>query len=273
MSADDGQPIREAATAAAVELEGVANFRDFGGHVGADGRRVRRGRLYRSGHHTAATDADLARLAALNLAVIVDLRRPGERARAPSRRPRDCRAAILEHGGPRDQTSAPHLAALSSPDITKAAITERMTVGYRGYPVDPYYVAMYRAYFARLAGVEGPVLVHCHAGKDRTGVLCALTLHVLGVSRADIFEDYLATNRHTRFEDRIGELTVHFQRVYGRQMPEDLLRHLMMADRAYLDAFFAEIDALYGDMDAYLERELGVTPAVRERIRNRLLEG
>ena len=60
-------------------LEGVDNFRDFGDYAPAAGRRVHPGRLYRSAHHGQATDADLAAIAALNIAVIVDLRRGEER--------------------------------------------------------------------------------------------------------------------------------------------------------------------------------------------------
>ncbi len=67
-------------------LEGVGNFRDFGGYATGGGRRIRRGRLYRSAHHAQATDADLEAIAALELAAIVDLRRGEERERMPSRR-------------------------------------------------------------------------------------------------------------------------------------------------------------------------------------------
>src|SRR5580704_12682960 len=70
-----------------LDLEGVVNFRDYGDYATAAGARIHPGRLYRSAHHGEATDADLAAIGALGIAVVVDLRRPNERERSPSRRP------------------------------------------------------------------------------------------------------------------------------------------------------------------------------------------
>jgi protein tyrosine/serine phosphatase len=255
----------------AIELEGVVNFRDFGGMPGAGGRLLRRGLLFRSGHHAAATDRDLARLATLDFALIVDLRRPAERTRDPARRPPAARPVVLEHAGPADIAVAPHLAFLAEPNPALDQVTRQMIVGYRGYPFDPHYVTLYRAYFERLAGAEGPVLINCHAGKDRTGLLCALTLHVLGVAPEDIFADYLASNRHCRADARMGELAERFKALHGGEVSEALIRRLLMVDSTYLEAAFAAIDEVHGDLDAYLADALAVTSPVRKAIRARYL--
>ena len=253
------------------ELDGVINFRDFGGGAGAVGRRIRTGRLFRSGHHAAASDADLERLEALDFALFVDLRRPPERFRDPARRPAAARARVLEHRGPTDQLVAPHLTFLAEPDATPARVSEQMMIGYRGYPFDPHYVAVYRDYFALLAELDGPVLINCHAGKDRTGFLCALTLHVLGAPREDIWADYLATNRHNRADARLADMAVQFRETHGHAPSEALLRAMLSADPAWLDAAFAAIADQHGDTDAYLADVVGVTPAVRDAIREQLL--
>lgn len=255
----------------AIELAGVINFRDFGGGAGAEGRRIRAGRLFRSGHHAAATDADLERLAALGFELFVDLRRPPERARDPARRPAAALARVLEHQGATEQLVAPHLTFLAEPDATPARVSEQMIVGYRGYPFDPHYVAVYRDYFALLAELDGPVLINCHAGKDRTGFLCALTLHVLGAPREDIWADYLATNRHNRADARLAELAAQFTETHGHAPSEALLRAMLSVDPAWLDAAFAAIADKHGETDAYLAATIGVTPAVRDAIRGRLL--
>ncbi len=254
------------------DLDGVVNFRDFGGAVGAGGRRTPRGRLFRSGHHAAATPRDLAKLADLDLTLIVDLRRPAERQRDPARRPAGVRARILEHDGPLETAMAPHLDFLAMPDASTARVSEQMTAGYRGYPFDPHYVAVYRDYFAALAQTDGAVLINCHAGKDRTGFFCALTLTVLGVGEDEVFEDYLATNRHNRADDRVGELAAQFLETHGKPVSEDLLRHVMMADAAYLRAAFDAIDAAHGDVDSYLSDVLGVDIVRRDAIHSRWLD-
>jgi protein-tyrosine phosphatase len=261
----------EAHDVSAIELDGVINFRDFGGGPGAGGRRIRTGRLFRSGHHAAATEADLERLADLGFVLFVDLRRPPERARDPARRPAAAQARVLEHQGATDQLVAPHLAFLAEPGATPERVGQQMTVGYRGYPFDPHYVAMYRDYFALLAELDGPVLVNCHAGKDRTGFLCALTLHVLGAPREHIWADYLATNRHNRADARLAEMAVQFRETHGHAPSEALLRAMLSADPAWLDAAFAAIAEKHGDTDGYLNEVVGVAAAGRDAIRERLL--
>ena len=254
-----------------MDLEGVINFRDFGGVRGADGRVVRTGRLFRSGHFAEATDADIARLADLNFALFVDLRRPPERLRDPARRPATPGALVIEHQGPTANAVAPHLAFLSQPDASPDKVTEQMIVGYRYYPFDPHYVAVYREYFSLLASVDGPVLVNCHAGKDRTGFLCALTLHVLGVGEQDVLEDYLATNQYNRADARLGEMMESFEATHGHAPSEALLRRMMAVDAAYLDAAFKAIAEQHGDTDTYLAQTVGVDDALRQRIRDKLL--
>jgi protein tyrosine/serine phosphatase len=260
------------ATSLDLQLAGIANFRDFGGQATPDGRRVARGRLFRSGHHADATEADLASLSDLELSLVVDLRRPAERQRLPSRRPQPFSAEVIEHQGPLEAAMPPHLAFLAMPDVSADEIIEQMTSGYRGYPFDPHYVQVYRAYFARLAGAGGPVLIHCHAGKDRTGFLAALTLKVLGVDDDVILADYLATNRHNRADERIPALARDFQRDHGKPVSEALLRQVMRAEAAYLDAALDAIRSQHGTVEAYLSERLGVPEAARLQIQSRYLE-
>ena len=115
------------------------------------------------------------------------------------------------------------------------------------------------------------MLFNCHAGKDRTGFLCALTLHVLGAPRAEILADYLATNRHNRADARLADMAAQFKETHGHAPSEALLRAMLSADAAWLDAAFAAIAERHGDTDAYVEEVIGVTPAARAAIRERLL--
>jgi protein tyrosine/serine phosphatase len=254
-----------------MDLEGVINFRDFGGMPGAGGKFVRTGRMFRAGHFAAATDADIARLADLDFALFVDLRRPPERLRDPARRPPAARARLIEHQGPTSTAVAPHLAFLSEPGASPEKVSEQMIVGYRYYPFDPHYVAVYREYFPLLADVDGSILVNCHAGKDRTGFLCALTLHVLGVSTEDIFADYLASNRHSRADMRLAEMAESFAATHGHAPSEALLRRMMAVDTAYLEAAFQSISDRHGDTDSYLAQVVGLDETLKARIRENLL--
>ena len=97
-------------------LEGVENFRDYGGYA-ARGGRIASGRLFRAAHQARATPADLAVMADLRLATVVDLRRPRERDNDPSLR-HEGFAALVIQCDLGDQTEAPHVAFLRDTDLT-----------------------------------------------------------------------------------------------------------------------------------------------------------
>ena len=250
-------------------FEAIDNFRDYGDYATAAGRRVRPGRLLRSAHHARATEADLARLKALGLGAVVDLRRPGERRDQPSRRPDGFAARVIE-GGVDDGTEAPHIAFLKSEDLTPESGRRFMTRTYAALPFDPSHQAVFRRYFAALAEVDGPVLIHCAAGKDRTGVLAALTHRLLGVGRDDMVEDYLLTNTAVDLAGRAPDIARSLHRLTGRVASEAAVVAFLGVEAAYLDAAFAAIEARCGSVDGYLDQALGIDAALRARIATRL---
>ena len=259
---------------AAPSLAGVANFRDFGGLPTADGGMVRRGVLWRSGHLAQVETPDLTVLAGLGIGHVADLRRPEERERLPT--PPALRDAwtTLSHDHPTDTKEPPHLAVLLAPDASEATISARMLTGYRGYPYDPALSEVYRAYLDALAegDPEAGVLVHCHAGKDRTGFLVALTHRLLGVSTDALMADYLRTNAESRIEERLPAILETFRKDHGVTPPVDARRKVMQVEPAYLQASMAAIMAQDGTVERYLERHLGVDPRRADRIRRRLLQ-
>lgn len=252
-------------------LEGVHNFRDCGGYAVAGGGRLRRGLLWRSGQHHGATDSDLEAIADLGLGSVFDLRTPKEREAHPCRRPQDFEAAVFYCEDP-VRAHAPHIAAAETTRQRTAETTrESLVRNYGGICFRPELQIMMRRYFSRLAEGQGPSLINCMAGKDRTGIAVAM-LHVsVGVHRDDILEDYLLTNTAGDPEARIaaGAKAIHV--ITGR-LDEAVLRVLMGVEPEYLDAAFAAIEERYGSTDAYLEAALGMDAAARERLRAALVE-
>jgi protein tyrosine/serine phosphatase len=259
-------------SAAGFAFEGISNFRDFGGWPTRDGGQVRRGLLFRSAHHAQATVGDLQRMADLGIKVIVDLRRPPERRRDPMPTHDSVSFQIVhDHISPDDEAVAPHLAFLKNSDRGASWVFDWLMSSYRNYPFDEAYSAIFRDWFQALAETDGAVLVHCQAGKDRTGFLCALTLHALGVDEAAIHHDYLETNRLSDLESRVAPIVASLQRERGHTVDPEAIRAALSADLRYLEAAFAEVHARHRDVDAYLEAALGVTPALRARLRARLV--
>ena len=248
---------------------GIHNFRDYGGYGVSGGRRLKRGLLFRSAQHHGATAADLDAVSDLGLATVIDLRGPAERALAPCPRPEGFSAQVFFVD--EDTTGlAPHVqAAKGAPD--PAAATAAMVTGYAQMPFRTRMVPILRRYFETLATLDGPSLIHCMAGKDRTGLAVALFHEAMGVHRADIVADYMLTNVAGRTEARIAAGAAHVQAAYADPTSRETLRVLMSVRPEYLEAAFASIEQRHGDVSTYLREVLDVDDARRETIHDRLV--
>jgi protein-tyrosine phosphatase len=250
-------------------FDALDNFRDFGDYATAAGHRIASGRLFRSGHQARASETDLTRLGALGLATVVDLRRPSERRDQPSRRPAGFTGAVIESALD-DGGEAPHMTFLRTAELTPESGRRFMTETYRRLPFEPSHLDLFTRYFQALAETDGPVLIHCAAGKDRTGLLAALTHHLLGVHHDDIVEDYLLTNTAVDLERRAPGIARQIEARSGRPTAPDAVVAFLGVEAVYLDTALTGIAARHGSTDAYLEQALGVDRDQRARIGARL---
>jgi protein tyrosine/serine phosphatase len=255
-----------------IALHGVHNFRDYGGYKTHDGREMRRGLLWRSGQHVNATDDDLVAIGQIGLRTVIDLRGDSERARFPCRRADGFSAEILfvsaETAGEGEQ--APHIEAAQQVQSAEQA-HKRMVELYRQMPFRPNLTAIFRLYFDALAQSDEPSLLHCLAGKDRTGLAAAFLHSLLGVHQDDIMADYMLTNVAGNIERRIAAGALTVRRNFGPQMSDEAVRTLMSVHPAYLDAAFAEIAEKHGSVEAYVQVQLDVTPQKLARIKTNLI--
>ncbi|HEY5409779.1 MAG TPA: tyrosine-protein phosphatase, partial [Caulobacteraceae bacterium] len=198
------------------------------------------------------------------------LRRTSEREREPSRRWPGFAATVVENDI--GDVGKPWEEELQGADPTPEFFRTISRGWYRRNPFEPRLIELYSRYFAVLAEIDGAVLVHCAAGKDRTGLLCALTHHLAGVRREDLVEDFLLTNQvaaqSAQAKARVGALIT---RHTGRVPSDEALRTAMGVDAGDLEAAFEVIEARYGSLDGYLEQALGVDAGKREAIAQRLL--
>ena len=138
-------------------LEGVENFRDFGGYATRSGARLCAARLYRSASHGKATDADLEAIAALSITVVVDLRRKHERERDPSRRHGAFAGEVIENDFGGDMEDDSWIAHVTGSDLTEASFRDYMFRYYDEAPFNPRLIDLYSRYFDVLNRAEGPV--------------------------------------------------------------------------------------------------------------------
>jgi len=254
-----------------LQLEGVHNFRDYGGYRVSGGGQLKRGILWRSGQHHGASDSDLAKIAALDLVSVFDLRTSRERSNRPCRRPPGFTADIHVADDPARQ-HAPHIAAARTMEQrTPENMREAMCRNYGGICFRLELQAMMRRQFEVLAEGMGPSLVNCMAGKDRTGIAVAMVHLALGVHRDDVFEDYVLTNSAGDVEARIAAGAETIRAISG-EMEDEVLRVLMGVEPEYLESAFTAIEERHGSVDSYLEDALGVDGALKERLRDALVE-
>ena len=220
------------------------NFRDVGGCPTLDGRRIRTGRLYRSDSLTKLDATDAEAFALLGIRTVIDLRRPAE---------------VAEHGRIADAVDrryvniSPQHRLWDDYDYDEAAGPARFLAdryldlareGARDLGVVMTTLA---------AAITEPTVVHCFAGKDRTGVVIALTLAALGVDAGDIANDYAVSN----------DWSVRFT-------ADNIRPHWIPAPREAMTMFLADVATTYGSVSAYLE-SIGMKASDIEALRDNLV--
>ncbi|MFE0202329.1 tyrosine-protein phosphatase [Streptomyces sp. NPDC058985] len=255
------------------ELTGVRNFRDVGGLPAADGRRVRHGVLFRSGHLAHATGEDAAFLATLGLHTIFDFRNAADqKLEGPDVELPGVRNVNLPLSDPADGAEFWKMVRDGDLDQLHAILADgkgarRMIASYRTIITER--TEEHSRVLHALAEDSVPALMHCAAGKDRAGLSIAVTLLALGVERDAVLDDYLKSNAtHRRYKVRRGGSAAS---AYSPEVME-LLSPLFDARAEYLAAAFDTVEETWGGVDAYLEQGLHLTPAARERLRERMLD-
>lgn len=239
-----------------LDLSGASNFRDLGGYPAKDGRSVRWRRIFRSNHLGHLTEADVRLLRGLGVRRAFDFRGTEERVAAM------CGLEdITVHSLPIEPTVVAALRARHAGGVplSSADGLEVMRDSYRNYV--RHNTVRFRALFAHLLEDHAPLVIHCTAGKDRTGFACALILHALGVPDDLIVEDYLLTNRFYRRDPSASS-----------DLPEDVRQVLGSVEGSFLAAAFEAINADYGDLESYLSDGLGLGARERASLEARYLE-
>ncbi|GAA3504875.1 tyrosine-protein phosphatase [Streptomyces prasinosporus] len=255
------------------QLAGVRNFRDVGGLPTVDGRRVRHGVLFRSGHLAHATEEDAAFLSSLGLHTVFDFRNAADqKLEGPDVELPGVRNVNLPLSDPADGAEFWKMVRDGDLDQLRSILADgkgadRMIASYR--TTIKQRTAEHSRVLLSLAEDSVPALMHCAAGKDRAGLSVAVTLLALGVERDAIFDDYLKSNaKHRRYKVRRSSSSAS---AYSPEVME-LLSPLFDARAEYLSAALETIEETWGGVDPYLETALGLTPRLRERLRERLLD-
>ena len=259
------------------DFQSIYNFRDFGGYAGQDGRPVKTGRLFRSAHLAALNDKDLSSISELDINLIVDLRYAPERKRQPSRFPSPVPKLHEYPDAPAEKKAkvAPHEAFLEHELYTAADAHRYMMGSYTARPHDAGFQTICKDTLKFMASSDDEqavgVLVHCAAGKDRTGTLCALIQSVLGVSHEDIMDDYMLTMEAVDIDKIIDPAAAMFSERYGRKIDATAIWPMFGVVPDFLEAALAGMQDSSGDVEPYVRDVLGLSQAELKRLRSRYL--
>ncbi|MFI0366319.1 tyrosine-protein phosphatase [Actinomadura sp. 1N219] len=259
-----------------IALTGADNVRDLGGYETASGRAVRWGLVYRSDALAELTDADVTRLASLGLATAVDFRGQEEIDRSgPNRVPSGTSVVnipLLDEGG--NALAAAILKALESgdPGVLEEMLGNGKAVqinldGYRKMATAEAARKGFRQVLLQLGdNARTPLLYNCTAGKDRTGVMSAVILRLLGVPEKTVIDDYLLSNKYLAADH---EQTYAY--LASKGIDVELIRPLMEQRAAYIEAFFDGVRSSYGSLEGYLHEGLGLDQRAITNLRRTLL--
>ena len=241
-------------------LEGIStvrNLRDLGGYPTNDGKVIRSGLVYRSGSLADLSREDEAKIRSLGLRTVIDLRPPTTREKQPDRIDRD---AVHYLGV--DLRPAVYFELrdrLNAPDLTEPECRRIICSVTAAIPIDC--VEGIKTIFQILAKPGSmPILVHCHSGKDRTGVVIAFLLYALGVPKEVIHadyrlsSDYLKSLRDAKIEER-GPCIAPWYDVQPQ----------------YIEGAFSAVREAYGSIETYLATGLAFSDQMRLMLQSRLL--
>lgn len=253
-----------------IGLEETVNFRDLGGLQTKDGKTVRQGMIYRSDNLAKLKTGEYSRFSNLRIATVFDLRTDHEIEGKEDQLPEGVRYLHT----PVVEDNAGQIAGLKK-RVLNGQITEQqaldMTAGFYADAVTAHAGAV-KDILNQILRSEQPVLYHCSAGKDRTGIISAIILSILNVDRQLIVDDYMLSNyyRRDRAEKTLGKAKLG--RVIKPKLNREAIEVLTTVDERFINATFDAIDKTYGGMEPFIANQLGIDPATRTALIARLTQ-
>ncbi len=224
------------------------------------------GKVFRSNRLSQLTERDKTILDTFGIAAVYDLRGRGERQQDPTTwAPPGLKTHVFRSGHKRRLIDM----AVDYPPTRDGSLA-LMRNFYRGMPEAMGHI--FAELVRRIAAGGVPCIVHCSAGKDRTGAAVAILLAALGVSRAGIVADYVRTASIPGLKEEMARALIRVgdeDRLL--RYPEDAIAATMAAPAEYIEHLLDEIKDRFGSSQAYLEW-LGIDEEVFERLRLELLE-
>ena len=249
-------------TEKSIDIKKVHNFRNVSGITNIEGRKLKDSMIYRSANLHELKENSFKTFEALKIKKIIDLRTKQEIDDRPDNVPPGVtyvRLAAFEDKG--DQLNQAKI-LVKQGKVNRTNAENRMLDFYKEYPIEKPEVI--RNIIDEVLASDAPVLYHCSAGKDRTGIITALILKILNFDDATIFNDYLSSNNLRKdLVYKHLKLAKKAHIIYPK-MDVGVLEKLSWIETGYLKATFDAIDQKYGSMDNYIHQALKIDEVQRQ---------
>ena len=251
-----------------IDLKGTTNTRDIGGYETSDLGTLRYGQIIRSDKLSRLTANDFQKLEEIGVKTVIDLRTNKEHDQSPTVWQGDNPPRFFHFpvGDANNEWFTSQRKMMKRNRFTEEQSLEHMVKGYRMIAEEG--TSSYQQLMEVVLDESNwPVLIHCTAGKDRSGVGVALILEALGVDRETIMEEYLLTNEISRIEDKAVFLAKESKESsrgsrFSKGVKASAWLPIVGVRAEMLEAFYASVDEKYGSMDTFLT-ELGVDQDAR----------
>ena len=254
------------------QLSGVANFRDIGGYRTADGHTIKSHMVYRSGELSGLTLSGRQMLASLQIRYEIDLRTGKEREEAPSQWGEHAPEAIAIPLG-EARNSSPAASTAKDAATLKTAEEAQQYLQQATVRIATQGAADIGEVMRRLGQGAEPALIHCTAGKDRTGVTVAVLMTLLGAPRDAVEREYMRSSEAVERQlDRMKARERTGAPSGFLSLQPAVLRTLLSTKPDYVEAVFHAIDEQYGSFDAYTKSGLKLSASQIQALRAMLLK-
>ena len=247
-------------------MDGSHNTRELGGYKTTEGKSVKWGMLFRSDKLSDISETDQKYLQALGIEKIVDFRSEEEKTEDPDVIPAGI--SYVEMPISVDGAMRSKIEAVLKGETDKE-VESFLIDANREFVTN--YTGVYENFLRGLIDEDAPTLFHCTAGKDRAGFAAAITLIALGVSKADVINDYMKTNAFT--QERIEEILGQIKLMSLYQADVEILRPLLGVEQIYIETAFKTAEEKYGSLENFIRVGLNISDADIKKLRNKFLEG
>jgi protein-tyrosine phosphatase len=252
-----------------INIQGATNFRSLGGLPTRDGRSIRPHAIMRADRLSGLTDADWRELQAVGLGTICDLRSEKERKLHPNDVARQLQVTEVSLAVDNDLRANSDFMTWMAEDPT-ARGAERVMIGiYRRFPL--MMAGKIRAVIDLLVANRAPLLIHCTAGKDRTGFMISILLAAIGVDQQLVHDDYLISQQWPGKLSHRPSLAHRLRKVVPSPAMDEVIDVVLDARLSFLNAAWEVIDSQFGSVHHYLRQAVGIDAAKLKELCDSLL--